>query len=217
MNNHVLNAVAAGSEQHAQYLDRLKAFQVNQTAIVDAVHLPKGDFNVLLHNDSWCNNFLFKEDGEGNVAEMQLIDLQLSRRARPAVDLAYFFGSSTKPWWRKEHMEDMLRYYHDRLMDQLKYHGYNDESLYPFERLKADMKECFPFGFSLALMHAALQLTPPDSEHALDMDKLSDDKEEMAKFMHEFMTHQIKEASTNEKMRKWLLALVDEVAEMGII
>ena len=40
---------------------KVQDFNKVRSEIVEAVHAPKeGGFNTLLHNDAWCNNFMFK-------------------------------------------------------------------------------------------------------------------------------------------------------------
>ena len=94
-----------------------------------------------------------RRNTEGKTVEIATLDLQLSRIARPAVDLAYFMGSSLSPKLRKEETENLLGFYHKKLHDKLAALGYKDE-LYPMADLKADLKECLPFRYVLSVMHA---------------------------------------------------------------
>ncbi len=87
---------------------------------IDQVHNNRGIFTCMLHNDAWFNNYMFKcvqvctvfppqltspfsmrrKDKSGKATDICTIDLQLSRLARPTVDLAYFLGSSCTPKFR---------------------------------------------------------------------------------------------------------------------
>ena len=72
---------------------------------------PKEDgFNCLIHNDAWCNNFMFKKDS----SEIMLLDFQFVRRARPTVDLAYLLVCSASPSFRKENLDGLLSLYYSR-------------------------------------------------------------------------------------------------------
>lgn len=82
-----------------------------------------------------------------------MIDLQLVRRARPAVDLVYLLGSSTTPEFREGHMEEVLTFYHETLTGLLGKFGYSPE-LYTYAQLKKDFDECFIFGFVMSTMHS---------------------------------------------------------------
>ena len=39
---------------------RLKKFTENWRSAVDTCMEPKGKFLSIIHNDAWCNNFMFK-------------------------------------------------------------------------------------------------------------------------------------------------------------
>ena len=75
------------------------------------------------------------------------------RRGRPTIDLAYLLGSSTSPEFRKEHLDEILSFYHKTLIDLLTSFGYSAQ-VYPYDQLEKDFEECFVFGFVMAIMHA---------------------------------------------------------------
>ena len=81
----------------------------------------------------------------------------MCRYAKPTVDLVYFFGSSTDPEFREKHLEDLLKFYHDTLMRFLKSYGY-DDSIYTYSDFKTDFIDCFPYGYSMGLLHAMVRL-----------------------------------------------------------
>lgn len=86
-----------------------------------------------------------------------MLDLQLCRISRPAHDLGYFFGSSTKPTFRKEHMKPLLQYYYDIFVKELKAYGYSQD-IYSFEDLMEDVKECWPYGYCFAKLHTIVSI-----------------------------------------------------------
>lgn len=71
--------------------------------------------------------------------------------ARPTVDLAYFFGSSTYFKFREEHLQDLLQFYHQKLTAELAVLGYKD--IYSLEELIADFDDTWVFGFSVSCLH----------------------------------------------------------------
>ena len=58
--NHVFTMIL---EQHCEDKDlaqRAQKFEEKSKAILEKIHKPDGKFNCIIHNDAWCNNFLFK-------------------------------------------------------------------------------------------------------------------------------------------------------------
>lgn len=74
----------------------------------------------------------------------------------PATDLAYFLGSSTPPELRREHLEEMLSFYHERLVQGLVRLGHSKD-VYTFEDLKRDCKERFVILFVNGVLHAQVR------------------------------------------------------------
>ena len=97
-----------------------------------------------------------RRNSSGKTTEVRTIDLQLSRVARPSVDLAYFFGSSLSPKTREESKEKLMRRYHDIFTEKLVGLGYA-EDLYTLDDLKADYEECLPFQYTMSVMHAMVR------------------------------------------------------------
>ncbi|CAL4138501.1 unnamed protein product, partial [Meganyctiphanes norvegica] len=78
----------------------------------------------LMHGDTWNNNIIFKQklDKEGeksvkNSDDLVLIDWQLTHWNTSVADLYYFLFSSTTPEIRKDHLEELLQYYHYIFID----------------------------------------------------------------------------------------------------
>ena len=100
--------------------------------------------------------YLCRHETNGKPTDIKVLDFQMSRRTRPAVDLVYFLGSSTTPEMREKHLEELLHFYHDQLTEILDGHGYSGR--YTYTELKKDFKECFVFGFVLATSHAKVTM-----------------------------------------------------------
>lgn len=96
--------------------------------------------------------YLYRNNEQGESVDIRMVDWQLSRRANPGSDLAYFFGSSTNPDFRDEHLEDLLRFYQEILSERLVDLGH-DRNRYTFDMVMADYKANLPFGFCISRMH----------------------------------------------------------------
>ena len=62
----VVDSVAASVEANGSLaadvdgLERLKKYAADRARLIRDVQLPRGKFVTMLHNDAWCNNFLFR-------------------------------------------------------------------------------------------------------------------------------------------------------------
>lgn len=102
---------------------------------------------------------LFRHDEAGQPTDVRLVDLQLTRRARPALELGYFFGTCTSPEFQAEHLDDLLEFYHCRLAHfyaATRGSGAADTSIplpYTLDSLKKDFKDCFAHGHAVGAFH----------------------------------------------------------------
>ena len=82
-----------------------------------------------------------------------VIDLQMARYARTAVDLSYLLNSSLTPEFRKDHLDDLLEMYHSLVMEHLEKCGVDTKGLFSLDDLKSDYVDCGIFGFLLGSSH----------------------------------------------------------------
>ncbi len=84
-----------------------------------------------------------------------LVDLQLVRYSTPALDLAYFLGSSTSPEYREKELDKLLEHYHSCLTGHLKRHFGPEagSTVYPFDAFAKDFKECFIWAWCVSGTH----------------------------------------------------------------
>ena len=101
-----------------------------------------------------CNIFRYSSVENKDPTDVAIVDLQNTRIGRPGMELSYFFCSSTSPQQRKDHFEELLKYYYDCFFEELKNLGNNSEPHFTFEDLKQDYNECYPFGFIMGCMHS---------------------------------------------------------------
>ena len=82
------------------------------------------------------------------------MDLQNTRLGRPGIELAYFFCSSTSPEQRKNHFDELFKFYYDQFFHELQSLGDTSEPCFTLEELKADYDDCYAFGFIMGCMHS---------------------------------------------------------------
>ncbi|CAL4123251.1 unnamed protein product [Meganyctiphanes norvegica] len=75
----------------------------------------------LVHGDAHALNMMFKytDDDENceNPKDIKLLDWQFSHWNTPVSDLQYLIYSSTSREFRKEHLEDILKFYHSTFVE----------------------------------------------------------------------------------------------------
>ncbi|GJQ78459.1 hypothetical protein Trydic_g11577 [Trypoxylus dichotomus] len=156
----------------SQYiLDRLIEFGVG--AGIEAYANP-----ILTQGDCWCNNMMFKYDGDKRYPlDLLLLDWQALRPGSPVLDLSYFFYTTaavSKNVLRK--LDDFLEIYHEELSKHIKKMGSNPDALYSLSVLKDEWHKFSKFGFSMATVILKVMLGEkgkmPNLEKA---NKLSDE------------------------------------------
>ena len=117
------------------------------------LHEYKEPFCTICHLDPWFNNMLFQfkeiKSDNGKVElgpeDALLLDLQIMAYVQPGNDLAHFLMTSTTPELRKNHLDEVLHHYHDKLLKIVADLG-EDLSFYTFDILKEDYKLATPIG-----------------------------------------------------------------------
>ncbi|KAH8383452.1 hypothetical protein KR009_008705, partial [Drosophila setifemur] len=84
----------------------------------------EGEFCVLNHGDAWCNNIMFQYDKAGKLKELLFVDMQMSRYSSPAQDLLYLILSSTQIDIKIKKFDYFVRFYHEKLTENLKLLNY---------------------------------------------------------------------------------------------
>ncbi|XP_055382806.1 uncharacterized protein LOC129612968 [Condylostylus longicornis] len=110
-----------------KYVDKIGKFQDNFIDIlIDVSKVDPNNFNVLNHGDLWCNNIMFQYDTEGNnnINEIYFVDYQISKYGSPSSDLYYFIISSTSFETKISEFDFFVKYYHDKLVENLKLLSY---------------------------------------------------------------------------------------------
>jgi hypothetical protein len=172
-------------------------------------------FNVIIHNDSWFNNILFKygiEDGVAVPTKVCLVDIALYCWSSPAIDLAYFFFLSVTPELRETHEEELLEFYHSRLVRYLRMFGF-DRSVFTVEQLKDEYNRRLMVGLMSSIAILLPILLPEDQ--AMDQSDFDwSDLEKMMRKAEELFAKALKE---NPEIRKRMRGNVTEALKKGII
>ncbi|XP_063932837.1 uncharacterized protein LOC135144713 [Zophobas morio] len=94
------------------------------TSILMSLVFEDLDHAVILHGDSWTNNFMFKEQS-GKPVDMSLIDWQLSGFSSPILDLSFFIYPCVDTE-KYKNVGQLLKIYYDAVcgyLHQLNYHS----------------------------------------------------------------------------------------------
>ena len=103
----------------------------------------------------WISLLRFSADNRADPAEVMILDLQNTRLGRPGCELTYFFCSSISYELRKDHLDELLRFYYDEFSEQLiQLGGDVFNACYTFEELKKDFDDCYSFGFVMGCLHS---------------------------------------------------------------
>jgi aminoglycoside phosphotransferase (APT) family kinase protein len=137
-----------GFEKYAEALDKWD-FSKIAMAYIKVVEPMKNGFRVLNHGDMWINNFMFKYD-EGKLSDVQFIDFQLSFWGSPANDLLYFFITSVRDGDKLQNFDNLMEFYHRKLVSSLKKLDYQ-KPIPTLAELHVDLLEKGSYGRSSAL------------------------------------------------------------------
>ncbi|XP_024877833.1 uncharacterized protein LOC112458440 [Temnothorax curvispinosus] len=131
----------------AAFCDRMEAILTNAfDEVMMKIIKPLEPLATMCHGDFLLNNILFKAD-EGGRYRAMLIDFALIRYSTPVVDLSTYFYNCC---WNEEIREkffDIMRAYHDALMEYLLDAGVQDIEKYSYNALLDDFRRGALFGF----------------------------------------------------------------------
>ncbi|XP_019553110.2 uncharacterized protein LOC109422703 [Aedes albopictus] len=78
------------------------------------------DLRVFVHGDFWVNNLMFKYDARGVPIDMLVLDFQYCCYGSPAIDLCYFFFTSSCDEIRQNSFDEYMQYYYYQLAKYVK-------------------------------------------------------------------------------------------------
>lgn len=131
-------------------------------ALVDFVKPSINYRNTLCHGDLWVANILYKDQNE-----CKFVDYQTYRYLPPTHDVVTFLYITTNREFRKQHMQELLRYYYEELQSFVTSSGYDIETILPYD----DYVNCcnydkqFAICYSVSIGHVNLMKTETMEEN----------------------------------------------------
>lgn len=92
---------------------------------------PSGIYrNVIVHDDLWCNNIVFRKQGDNDV-ECLLVDFQLTRYVPPALDLLLLLYLNLDRNLLQKNFDDLANTYYNFFCENLRDHGVDIKTVLP--------------------------------------------------------------------------------------
>jgi hypothetical protein len=168
---------------------------------------PKAEgFNCLAHGDAWLPNVLFHYDSEGQLTDCQFIDFQQSVYTSPAVDLLNLIFSSAETETKFQSFEFFVKFYHERLVEELKLLQYTKK----IPKLKELYMDVLDRGFLAVWVGFAV--LPPclvENVEESNTDNLLGEDEEGLKYKEKLYN--------NDRYRKHMTELLTYFDDRGLI
>ncbi|CAG9813170.1 unnamed protein product [Phaedon cochleariae] len=122
------------SELAKQLQERI---QDDPNAILKSIYNKDIKQSVILHGDTWINNYMFRyEDGDLTTpAAVAFLDWQISSLHSPALDVSQFLYAVSSEEALVTHFEDLMVFYHSKLSSCLRELGSDPENIFPYSLL----------------------------------------------------------------------------------
>ncbi|ETN60259.1 CHKov1 [Anopheles darlingi] len=171
---------------------------------------PRDDrFNVLVHGDLWVNNMVFKYDDSDQPvpSAVTLLDFQMCCWTTPVIDLHSLIFSSVSSDLMLPKLNYFLRFYQERLTDNLVLLGYS-KRLPTLQQLHVDFADHLSYGFISALLMMPFVVVPETDADA-SLDTIIDASSEAGqRFQKEFFN--------NDQLKAQLKPLIPYFRHRGI-
>ncbi|XP_044727921.1 uncharacterized protein LOC123291637 [Chrysoperla carnea] len=162
------NKAAESLENDTENLKKFKEFQLKMMDKIEFLMKPEfvdKEYSILVHNDCWNNNILFKHEDENNSTkptDICLLDWQISELHSPVKDLSYFIYNCTSSELRNSHFNDLLNYYYEQLTQVITDCNCSIDVCYPRTVFDDHVKRFFVHGTIFSLMTIPLFTSDSD-------------------------------------------------------
>ncbi|XP_005180136.2 uncharacterized protein LOC101888938 [Musca domestica] len=109
--------VYENSEDYREKIEKLLPRIIDE--LWKATKVDDGDFNVLNHCDCWASNIMFQYGANGELLDNYFVDIGNPKYGSPAQDLIYFILSSAQTDFKIKQFDNLIRYYHEHLVENL--------------------------------------------------------------------------------------------------
>ncbi|XP_067007874.2 uncharacterized protein [Anabrus simplex] len=150
-------------KQSKHYQEVKQKFRATCENIVNFVKPSKKYKNVICHGDLWSNNIMFSYDEDQETPrEVRFVDFQMVRYAPPATDVMMFLQTNTDREFRKAHLEELLKLYHEELNSELRRYGLDITDVLAWEVFRESCSYYQRFGRIMAALFHHFILLPTD-------------------------------------------------------
>lgn len=122
-----------------KYIDRCRLILVKamdkENSLFTAI--PDEPWSSIIHSDFWVNNIMFHRDEEGRVDDIKFVDFQNYLFLNPIREMVFYLFSSTTLEVQKNHIEELINFYHETLINVLERMGCDTR---PYSRKEFDAK-----------------------------------------------------------------------------
>ncbi|KAL7648270.1 UNVERIFIED_CONTAM: hypothetical protein RMT77_000176 [Armadillidium vulgare] len=197
-------------KDYPKYDKCVKWFQANFDSMgqlfLDGIISTK-PFEVITHGDCWTNNMLFKYNSQNKPEDVRFVDLQCSRKASPASDIAYFIFTSLNGEIRASYMKELLLSYYQSFTRILILA--RKKIPFKFKELERELEKKNIYGLICGIMIVVGALFVEGEDEMYNLEGFSDDK--LDEFADEQVKHFQKIAEREGSFKDRFLSLFDDM------
>uniref|UniRef100_A0A336L3U0 CSON003421 protein n=1 Tax=Culicoides sonorensis TaxID=179676 RepID=A0A336L3U0_CULSO len=123
LTKNAVQMVSEGIPDQPKYIEKIQDFTKNFFDDFTSFISKETPLSVLCHGDCWTNNILFSYKSPTEIKQTCFIDFQLMRYGSLTLDVVYALYLSLPSTLRKTHKSEVIRFYYENLVAQLKMYG----------------------------------------------------------------------------------------------